>query len=141
MKKYFLDDKSIDALVKSIVKKLFESPNYISLRNTISSLRTDLDKVSTSSNEVVECKAINVYNGTNDVQLTFSYPAGFNKDNTIIIGNYSSMMNINSNIWPGSFKIDYVRFGDSQFIVSSGTSNSLRPGGNMYVYVMKKPSG
>lgn len=140
MKKYFLDDKGIDVIVKNIIKKLFESQNYINLRNSISSLRTDLDKVSTSSNEVIQCQPSNITNNTSETQLLFSYPSGFNKDNTIVIGNYCTSMYLNNNSSPGCFRIDAIRFYDYQFYVHISRTNEYHVGGNIYIYLMKKPS-
>lgn len=80
---YFFDDKGISTLVKAIIKKLFESPNYINMRKQISSLREDIDKASTSSNEVIECKGTK----TGPYDWTFEYPPGFDYTNTLIVGN------------------------------------------------------
>lgn len=130
--KYYLNESGISALVKSIVKNLFESTNYINLQKTLSSLREDIDKVTTSSNEIVPCRCASRNNG----RYECLYPDGFNANNTMIVGTYSSYF-INGS--PGQFAIEYVQFSFTEFYIQASTS-FYNPGGDVYVYLMKKPS-
>lgn len=136
---YFFDDKGISTLVKTVIKKLFESPNYINMRKQISSLREDVDKVSVSSNEIVQCWSTGIPYAQGR-KFEFGYPAGFNKDNIIVIGAYGTLY-INGNTGPGYIGFGCVQLYDNRFYVLFDENNDYKvSSSSICLYLMKKPS-
>lgn len=140
MKIYLFDDKGISTLVKTVIKKLFESPNYINMRKQISSLREDVDKVSVSSNGIVQCWSSNNFFNNQGIKFQFGYPAGFNKDNTIPISAYGTLY-INGSTCPGYIGFDNVQLYDGDFYVYfDHNANYKFSSSSICLYLMKKPS-